>query len=447
MKANEMKKQQLKGDKNKVLNANTERRTAFYSQYPHFFANVDQLEYALYDVMPMTQDKIDEINYATNILWHIFQKVAKQFKHLSAEQLLLLGIREEMIPFIALDYLPQQSVLARFDFICTEDDGIKAIELNGDTPFFITETFEMNQFLCDEFGYQNPNRADVLVKSLSQALLASIQYLNKPTSAPIKVVITGKQAHEDFEEYAHVQYIQKHLPFEIEYVPIKQLIIYEENTATIERGLYTPNMERIDILYRPAHPLEFLIDDVSDDGQLTRIGMSLLDLVRDKQLAIINSPAAYVLQSKILLWLIWERRSEPLLFTVEERAAIEKYMLPTYMSAEPLSSEGVCYVKKPVFSREGNTIEIHKANGEKQATSQFAHYTDNLYIYQQYIEMPSIDITLKDGKHSKKWLIGSFVADGRACGIACRVGNEITEWDSHWLAVGVKASDDNSIEK
>ncbi|MGE7023407.1 glutathionylspermidine synthase family protein [Solibacillus cecembensis] len=443
MKANEMKKQQLEVDKNKVLSANTEQRTAFYSQYPHFFANVDQLEYALYDIMPMTQEKIDEIYDATNILWRIFQKVAKQFKHLSAEQLVMLGIREEMIPFFSLDYLPQQSVLARFDFICTEEGAIKAIELNGDTPFLITETFEMNQFLCDEFGYENTNRADVLIKSLSQALFASIQYLNKPTSAPIKVVITGKEAQEDFEENAHVQYIQKHLPFEIEYVPIKQLIIYEENTATIERGLYTPNMERIDILYRPAHPLEFLIDDVSDDGELTRIGIALLELVRDKQLAIINSPAAYVLQSKILLWLIWERRGEPLLFTAEERAAIEKYMLPTYMSAEPFVSKGVGYVKKPVFSREGNTIEIHKANGEKQATSQFAHYTDNLYIYQHYIEMPSINITLKDGKHSKKWLIGSFVADGRACGLACRVGNDITEWDSHWLAVGMKVNNNN----
>lgn len=432
-------------DKLGVASTYTIRRTAFYNQFPHFFANVDTLEYALYDIMPMPKEKIEEIYYATNILWRIFQKVAKQFKHLSADQLLMLGIREEMIPFISLDYLPQQSVLARFDFICTENGAIKAIELNGDTPFLIRETFEMNQLLCEEFGYQNSNRADLLIKSLSQALLASVQYIDKQTTTPIKVVITGKQAHEDFEEYAHVQYIQKHLPFNIEYVPIKQLIIYEEDSATIERGLYTPNMQRIDILYRPAHPLEFLIDDVSDDGQFTRIGISLLELVRDKKLAIINSPAAYVLQSKILLWLIWERRSDPLLFTAEERAAIEKYMLPTYMSADPLTSKGVGYVKKPIFSREGNTIEIHKANGEKQATSQFAHYTDNLYIYQQYIEMPSINITLKDGQHSKKWLMGSFVADGRACGLACRVGNEITEWDSHWLAVGLKENNDEDI--
>jgi len=50
--------------------------------------------------------------------------------------------------------------------------------------------------------------------------------------------------------------------------------------------------------------------------------------------------------------------------------------------------------------------------------------------------MPSIDIQLADGLRSKKWLIGSFIADNRACELSCRVGNQITEWDSHWLAVG-----------
>lgn len=86
-------------------------------------------------------------------------------------------------------------------------------------------------------------------------------------------------------------------------------------------------MEKIDILYRPAHPVEFLIDDVSSDGD--RIGLQLLELVKDGQLAIINAPAAYTLQSKILLWLIWERKNDPFLFNAEERAAIQKYMLPT----------------------------------------------------------------------------------------------------------------------
>ncbi|MGE7689511.1 glutathionylspermidine synthase family protein [Lysinibacillus sp. NPDC097214] len=77
-------------------------------------------------------------------------------------------------------------------------------------------------------------------------------------------------------------------------------------------------------------------------------------------------------------------------------------------------------------------------DGTKTNASAYTHYDDNLFIYQQYVEMPSIPIKLKEGLQTKKWLIGSFIADNRACGLSCRVGNQITEWDSHCLAVGYR---------
>lgn len=415
-------------------NSYSTQREAFYAQYNHFFSDFANLEYALYDVMHLPKENIEEIKYATTILWQIFLKVGKQFKRLSNEQLVALGIREEMLPYIQLDYLQQQSILARFDFICTEDGGIKCLELNGETPFLIQETFGMNESLCQHFGYNNPNDCNALHKSLSGGLFAAMQYVDISTKP--KIVITGKTAEEDFEEYCQVQFVKNCLPFEVEYVPITELLIFSSDTSEVARGLYTSTMEKIDVLYRPAHPIEFLIDDVAPDGE--RIGLQLLELVKDCKLAIINAPAAYVLQSKILLWLIWERKDDRLLFNAEERAAINQYMLPTYLLAEPFMAGNIPYVKKPVYSREGNTVEIYAGDGTKTNASAYTHYDDNLFIYQQYEEMPSINITLKDGVHTKKWLIGSFIADNQACGLACRVGNQITEWDSHWLAIGYR---------
>lgn len=412
----------------------SKQRLKFYSQFPNFFYDFEDLEYALYDVMELQKEKIDEIYYATNMLWQIFLKVGKQFKHLTDEQLFALGIRSEMMPYIELDYLQQQSILARFDFICTEEGDIKCLELNGETPFLVQETFEMNEQLCQHFRLENPNDVSALQKTLSGALFAAMHYLHDVKKP--KVVITGKTAEEDFEEYCQVNFLKTCVPFDVEYVPIQKLIIFSKDTPSVTRGLYTPSMERIDILYRPAHPVEFLIDDIASDGE--RIGLQLLELVKDRKLAIINAPAAYVLQSKILLWLIWERKNDPLLFNAEERSAINKYMLPTYLSAEPFVAEGMPFVKKPVYSREGNTVEIYAGDGSKTNASAYTHYDDNLFIYQQYVEMPSINIQQTDSFHSKKWLIGSFIADNRACGLSCRVGNQITEWDSHWLAVGYK---------
>lgn len=412
------------------------QRQKFYSQFPHFFYDVENLAYALYDVKELPKEQIDELYYASNILWQIFLKVGKQFKHLTEQQLCALGIRAEMVPYIHLDYLQQQSILARFDFICTEDGHIKCLELNGETPFLVQETFEMNEQLCQHFQFENPNDVSALQKTLSGALFAAMHYLHDVKKP--KIVITGKTAEADFEEYCQVHFLKRCVPFDIEYVPIDKLLIFSNDTKEVPRGLYTPSMEKIDILYRPAHPVEFLMDDVASDGD--RIGLQLLELVKDRILAIINPPAAYVLQSKILLWLIWERKNDPLLFNAEERAAINKYMLPTYLSAQPFIAQGIPYVKKPVYSREGNTVEIYAGDGSKTNASAYTHYDDNLFIYQQYVEMPSIAIQLADGLHSKKWLIGSFIADNRACGLSCRVGNQITEWDSHWLAVGTKAS-------
>ena len=412
----------------------SKQRLKFYSQFPNFFSDFEDLEYALYDVMELQKEKIDEIYYATKMLWQIFLKVGKQFKHLTDEQLFALGIRSEMMPYIELDYLQQQSILARFDFICTEEGDIKCLELNGETPFLVQETFEMNEKLCQHFQLENPNDVAALQKTLSGALFAAMHYLHDVKKP--KIVITGKTAEEDFEEYCQVNFLKTCVPFDIEYVPIQKLIIFSKDTPSVMRGLYTPSMEKIDILYRPAHPVEFLIDDIASDGE--RIGLQLLELVKDRKLAIINAPAAYVLQSKILLWLIWERKNDPLLFNAEERSAINKYMLPTYLSAEPFVADGVPFVKKPVYSREGNTVEIYAGDGSKTNASAYTHYDDNLFIYQQYVEMPSINIQQTDGFHSKKWLIGSFIADNRACGLSCRVGNQITEWDSHWLAIGYK---------
>ena len=82
------------------------KRAAFYAPYKKtFFADFVDLEYALYDVMVLPKEKIDEIHFASQMLWGIFCKVAQQLPHLSKEQLLALGIREEMLPYISLNYL------------------------------------------------------------------------------------------------------------------------------------------------------------------------------------------------------------------------------------------------------------------------------------------------------------------------------------------------------
>lgn len=46
-----------------------------------------------------------------------------------------------------------ESVISRFDFALTDDNRIKMLEFNSDTPTFIVECFQMNGKVCGKLGY------------------------------------------------------------------------------------------------------------------------------------------------------------------------------------------------------------------------------------------------------------------------------------------------------
>ena len=45
-----------------------------------------------------------------------------------------------------------ESVISRFDFAVTEDNKIKMLEFNSDTPTFIVECFQMNGKVCENLA-------------------------------------------------------------------------------------------------------------------------------------------------------------------------------------------------------------------------------------------------------------------------------------------------------
>ena len=78
-------------------------------------------------------------------------------RNLSDEQLLDLGFPSASLSFIRMKGLYPESVISRFDFAVTEDNKIKMLEFNSDTPTFIVECFQMNGKVCENLGYDDPN--------------------------------------------------------------------------------------------------------------------------------------------------------------------------------------------------------------------------------------------------------------------------------------------------
>ena len=177
-------------------------------------------------------------------------------------------------------------------------------------------------------------------------------------------------------------------------------------------GIYTPDGERIHYLYR-LYPIEYLVSDADKTGkELTPV----LDHIAQGRVKIINPPAAFLMQNKSVLALIWQLYEEEVFFEGEERGIIQKYFLPTYFTNKPFIERNESYVSKPLYGREGGGVSIYE-NNELLAEDKTEYYFEQRKIYQQYVEMPDYTIDTWDGPYTGKLLIGSHCISGRAAGL------------------------------
>jgi glutathionylspermidine synthase len=399
-------------------------RRQFYAQIEQFWADLYGEEYALYDLYEVTAEEVGKIRLATERTGKIYFKMAHLLRNVSDETLLEMGYPKETLRVLRLKTLEAESIIARFDFI-SHNGGYKCIEMNADTPTFIKELFFVNEHICRAFVMENPNAGmEQLLKDLVQKSVRQSK-----VSPRAHIVFT---AHEqNIEDYYTALYLMQFVP-EAKFTPLHQL--------QIQRGvgLFDEDGKRIDILYRQTFPIENLIED--EDEAQNKIGLWLLELIEQNLLTIINPPSAFLLQNKAAQAVIWglhEERNE--FFSAEEHQWIEEYFLPTYLEESPFIEKGLRYVKKPVFGREGDTIEIYEADGQllkEDAQKSYHQYTK---VFQQYIEQPKITFQSEKDEQAGEMLIGSFLISGQPGAIGLRVGGMITNNLSYYLPIGMKS--------
>lgn len=402
-------------------------RKRVYETIDHFWPDLYGEEYALFDVYLMTDTEVADIRLATKRVGHIFQKVAKLLRRADHETLLQLDIPNEMLPFIRHRVLPVESVIARCDFVKTED-GFKLIELNSDTPTFIKELFHVNEYVTKHFHVKNPNEGceHDLKQAIQKAVMESVIKLKVETP---HIVFTSHDDHE--EDKWTTLYLRDLFSFPATYVPLHELSIVKGE------GLYDAKGNKIDILYRQTYPLEHLILD-EDPVTKEKVGVQLLELVANGKLAILNPISAFLLQSKAVQAVIWGLHEQKhSFFTNEEHEWIDTYFLPTYLDDTPFKEQGMMYVKKPCFGREGDTVEIFDG---KQKIIEDPHktYKDSLPVYQQFVKLPKHRINTTKGVKDAHLLVGSFLVNAEPSAIGVRAGGPITDNGAYFLPIGIK---------
>jgi glutathionylspermidine synthase len=397
-------------------------RKQFYSKYPEFWSNLYGTEYSLYNIFPISEKTHQLLQEVTEKLGKVFFKTARLLRSLTDEHLLELGFPAASLPFLRMKTTYPETVISRFDFALTRD-GVKMLEFNSDTPTFIVECFRINEKLCSEFGYLNPNNNQerLLSSGITRAVLDATEGKNSAN-----VVFTAHNDH--IEDWNTTHYLSKLCKVENQILPISQLRITDD-------GLIDVDGIPIDVLYRQTYPLEHLIND-QDTVSGDRIGIELLQLVQKGKLSIVNPVSAFLLQPKSIQCLIWGLAEEGAFFSIEEQQWIKDYMLPTYLEPDVFWGNS-SFVKKPSFGREGDTITIYDKDTKITSQNSFQTYKEELPVYQKYIPLPITTLETEKGMEELSYVFGSFLIAGKPSGIGIRVGGRITGNESYFLPVGL----------
>ncbi|MFK4476935.1 glutathionylspermidine synthase family protein [Bacillus sp. RC206] len=400
------------------------KRKEFYSNYPHFWSDLYECEYSLFHVFPITEQTMKQLQVATERMGKIFFKTARILRNLSNEQLLELGFPTASLPFIRLKGIYPESVISRFDFALTEDNRIKMLEFNSDTPTFIVECFQMNGKVCEELDYDDPNANQE--RLLSSGITKAVMEFTKGMEEP-NVVFTAHPEH--IEDWNTTMYLSGLCHVENKVMPMTELRITDD--ALVDRdGL------PIDVLYRQTYPIEDLIEDQDPEtGDL--VGVELLQLVKEGKLFIINPLSAFLLQPKSIQCLIWGLAEEGAFYTSEEQKWIKEYMLPTYLEPDLFLGKSP-FVQKPSFGREGDTITIRDKDTNIMIRNAHETYKSSLPIFQKYTELPVVFLETEKGIEKLSYVFGAFLIAGKASSIGIRAGEKITGNESYYLPVGIK---------
>ncbi|WP_242235217.1 glutathionylspermidine synthase family protein [Bacillus cereus group sp. BfR-BA-01316] len=400
------------------------KRKEFYSNYPHFWSNLYECEYSLFHVFPITEQTMKQLQLATVRMGKIFFKTARLLRNLSNEQLLELGFPTASLPFIRLKGMYPESVISRFDFALTDDNRIKMLEFNSDTPTFIVECFQMNGKVCEELDYDDPNtnQERLLSSGITKAVMEFAKGMEDPN-----VVFTAH--HEHIEDWNTTMYLSQLCHVENKVMPMAELRITAD--ALVDRDGVP-----IDILYRQTYPIEDLIEDQDPEtGDL--VGVELLQLVKEGKLFIINPLSSFLLQPKSIQCLIWGLAEEGAFYTSEEQKWIKEYMLPTYLEPDLFFGKSP-FVQKPSFGREGDTITIRDKDTNVMIRNAHETYKSSLPIFQKYTELPVLFLETEKGIEKLSYVFGAFLIAGKASSIGIRAGEKITGNESYYLPVGIK---------
>ena len=355
----------------------------------------DGTAYIADEIVEVSDKEAEEYYTATNELYDMYVEAAEYV--VENELFFDLGI-----PFNLIDVIKKSwendvhwHIYGRFDLAGGIDGKpIKLIEFNADTPTGLFETAILQWALLKANNMNEDRQFNNLYEAVSENFKRLIT-LEESTESFDENYDGWKilfSATEGIDEEEVTTKLLKRMADDAGFVTNYEFL---DKVNFSEDGIFDSKDEAYEYWFK-LYPWE---DIGIDEGELSII----LDNIMQNQKAIILNPAYTLLfQSKGMLKVLYDLYPD------------SPYLLKT--SDQPL--DGISYVEKKMFGREGANTKIVDANGNV-IEEKSGEYESHKSIYQEYVEFP------QDSK-GLSYQAGVFFAY-EACGLSFRRGGKILD--------------------
>lgn len=385
-----------------------------------------------YDLLePLTLDRASvlAIETAAAAIGAIYARVLPLLHNLSGETLDALGVRSDALE-LTRTRVPGFDVplLARLDLAQTPN-GVKLLEYNGEAPGLVVETFGLNALECADAGLRDVNAAapDALATAVCAELQRAIESVGGPTERALAVFgydVRSDRGRAAARYLAHLA--RTSLDVRVSDVPIESLSLADDRLRLQDGSPVT-------VLWRPCS-IRYLGASLSGSQMPPHASANTVArLVRERRLALIDSPHTSLLSSKAAQAVIWGLVEQGLHFSEEEAALVETHFLPTTL--DPPAADDP-YVIKPAFGSEGDSIIIVDPGSGDVRCSAGTSFQDEPQVYQQYVSLPARHLMTEHGIRRLRLVTSCFLVAGRPRGIIIRAGDEITGEDAWVVPAG-----------
>lgn len=277
------------------------------------------------------------------------------------------------------------SIYGRFDF-GFDGKNLKLLEFNADTPTSLYEGSVIQWYWLQEM-FPGKDQFNSIHEKLVDYWIYLKKYMN-----PHYIYFASLTNIEDVTNVEYLRDCATQAGFETEFIPIQDIGWAEDVGEFIAADRSV--MEYIFKLY----PYEWILDDGFGEK-----------LVKNNFRSQWIEPSwKILLSSKAILPILWEMYPN------------HPYLLECYFEQRTLTS----FVKKPIYSREGANVSIHKNSVLLEKNE--GDYGKNGFIYQRLFDLPNFD-----GNYP---VIGSWVIGQEAAGIGIRESvNLITNNQSRFV--------------